>query len=167
MFKLPEFIQATGISKLRDPFSERDGQKMVREKLKERMNPKLGKIDIQYSVLHDAFFKYQTKSELTVFGDTYYEGKEDESKAKQFKPGLISQNLRMALGISDYQAPPWIINMQRYGAPPSYPTLRILGSTMPFSQVASYSIINKQGLEEVARKLGQPGLYATFRTYYE
>jgi hypothetical protein len=33
--------------------------------------------------------------------------------------------------------------------------------------VASYSIINKQGLEEVSRKLGQPGLYATFRTYYE
>jgi len=28
-------------------------------------------------VLHDAFFKYQTKSELTVFGDAYYEGKED------------------------------------------------------------------------------------------
>jgi splicing factor 3B subunit 2 len=73
----------------------------------------------------------------------------------------------MALGISDYQAPPWIINMQRYGAPPSYPTLRILGSNIPFSQVASYSIINKQGLEEVSRKLGQPGLYATFRTYYE
>lgn len=140
---------------------------MVREKLKERMNPKLGKIDIEYSVLHDAFFKYQTKSQLTVFGDTYYEGKEDESKAKQFKPGLVSEGLRMALGISDYQAPPWIINMQRYGAPPSYPTLRILGSNIPFSQVASYSIINKQGLEEVARKLGQPGLYATFRTYYE
>jgi splicing factor 3B subunit 2 len=34
MFKLPEFIEATGISKLRDPFSERDGSKMVREKLK-------------------------------------------------------------------------------------------------------------------------------------
>ena len=48
---------------------------MVREKLKERMNPRLGKIDIEYSVLHDAFFKYQTKSELTVFGDAYYEGK--------------------------------------------------------------------------------------------
>ena len=166
MFKLPEFIEATGISKLRDPFTERDGSKMVREKLRERMNPKLGKIDIEYSVLHDAFFKYQTKSELTIFGDVYYEGKEDESKAKQFKPGLVSEALRVALGISDYQAPPWIINMQRHGAPPSYPTLRILGSQLPFSQVASYSIINKAGLEEVARKLGQPGLYATFRTMH-
>lgn len=119
---------------------------MVREKLKERMNPRLGKIDIEYSVLHDAFFKYQLKSELTVFGDMYYEGKEDEAKARQYKPGLMSEALRIALGISDYQAPPWIINMQRYGAPPSYPTLRILGSNMPFSQLTSYSIINKSSL---------------------
>lgn len=50
---------------------------MVREKLKERMNPRLGKIDIDYAVLHDAFFKYQLKSDLSVFGDIYYEGKED------------------------------------------------------------------------------------------
>ena len=28
-------------------------------------------------------------------------------------------------------------------------------------------MINKSSLEECARKLGQPGLYATFRTYYE
>lgn len=118
---------------MRDPFSERDGQKMVREKLKERMNPRLGKIDIDYGVLHDAFFKYQTKSKMTAFGDTYYEGKEEEAKAKLFKPGVLSEELRMALGISDYQAPPWIINIQRYGAPPSYPTLRILGCNAPFS----------------------------------
>jgi splicing factor 3B subunit 2 len=45
---------------------------MVREKLRERMNPRLGKIDIDYAVLHDAFFKYQTKSKMTTFGDTYY-----------------------------------------------------------------------------------------------
>jgi hypothetical protein len=55
--------------------------------------------------------------------------------------------------------------MQRYGAPPSYPTLRILGSTLPFSQLTSYSVINKTNLEETAKKLGQPGLYATFKTY--
>lgn len=57
-FKLPEFIENTGISKLRDPFVMRDGQAMVRQKLKERMNPKMGKIDIDYEVLHDAFFKF-------------------------------------------------------------------------------------------------------------
>jgi len=29
---------------------------MIKQKLRERMNPKLGKIDIGYEVLHDAFF---------------------------------------------------------------------------------------------------------------
>ena len=55
-FQLPENVEATGIAKLRDPM-DRDGAKMVRQKLRERMNPKLGKIDIDYEVLHDAFFK--------------------------------------------------------------------------------------------------------------
>ena len=51
---------------------------MIRIKLKERMNPKLGKIDIDYDVLHDAFFKYQTKPKVSKFGDIYYEGREEE-----------------------------------------------------------------------------------------
>lgn len=41
------------------------------------MNPKLGKIDIDYEILHDAFFKYATKPKLTIHGDLYKEGKED------------------------------------------------------------------------------------------
>ena len=46
--------------------------------LQERVQPKMGKIDIDYQVLHDAFFKYQTKPVLTGHGDVYYEGKEFE-----------------------------------------------------------------------------------------
>lgn len=42
------------------------------------MNPKIGKVDIDYQVLHDAFFKYQTKPLMSIHGDIYYEGKEDE-----------------------------------------------------------------------------------------
>jgi hypothetical protein len=42
-----------------------------------------------------------------------------------------------------------------------------LGSTLPFSQLTSYSVINKTNLEETAKKLGQPGLYATFKVYNE
>lgn len=34
--------------------------------------------------------------------------------------------------------PPWIINMQRYGPPPSYPNLRIPGLNAPLPQRASY-----------------------------
>ena len=58
LYKLPTYIENTGISKLRDPVAEKNTMRMIRIKLKERMNPKLGKIDIDYDVLHDAFFKY-------------------------------------------------------------------------------------------------------------
>lgn len=33
-------------------------------------------------MLHDAFFKYQTKPELTALGDLYYEGKEFEAMVR-------------------------------------------------------------------------------------
>jgi splicing factor 3B subunit 2 len=42
------------------------------------MNPKLGKIEISYDVLHDAFFKNFAKPRLSIHGDLYYEGREDE-----------------------------------------------------------------------------------------
>ena len=45
-----------------------------------------GKLDIDYQVLHDAFFKYQTKPELTPLGDLYYEGKEFEAMVSLFEP---------------------------------------------------------------------------------
>ena len=32
------------------------------------MQPKMGKLDIDYQVLHDAFFRYQTKPKLTGHG---------------------------------------------------------------------------------------------------
>lgn len=126
-FKLPDFIEATGISRLRDPLSERDGAKMIRQKLRERMNPKLGKIDIDYEVLHDAFFVHQKKPHMTIHGDIYFEGKEDEVKMRSYKPGKISAELRRALGIGDNTNPPWLVTMQRFGPPPSYPHLKIPG----------------------------------------
>jgi splicing factor 3B subunit 2 len=42
----------------------------------------MGRIDIDFQVLHDAFFKYQTKPRLTMHGDLYYEGKEFEVGVK-------------------------------------------------------------------------------------
>lgn len=99
--------------------------------MRERMQPKLGKMDIDYQVLHDAFFKYQTKPQLSIYGDVYYENKEIENKMKIFKPGRISEKLRVALGIPENSPPPWIINMQRYGPPPSYSNLKIPGVNAP------------------------------------
>ena len=79
-FQLPEFIAETGIAKIRDAVMEQEAAKKSKAKARERIRPKMGKIDIDYQVLHDAFFKYQTKPKLTNHGDLYYEGKEYEVK---------------------------------------------------------------------------------------
>ena len=34
--------------------------------------------------------------------------------------------------------PPWLINMQRYGPPPSYPTLKIAGLNSPIPEGAQW-----------------------------
>jgi splicing factor 3B subunit 2 len=116
--ELPDFIENTGISKIRD----NNARKALKQKVRERMQPKLGKMDIDYQVLYDAFFKHQTKpASLTKY----------ENKMKIFKPGRISEKLRVALGIPENSHPPFIINMQRYGPPPAYPNLKIPGVNAP------------------------------------
>lgn len=49
-------------------------QEKLKNKGKQRMRPKMGKMDIDYSILHDAFFKYQDKPKMTTIGELYYEG---------------------------------------------------------------------------------------------
>ena len=44
---------------------------------------------------------------------------------KGAKPGIMGEDLRKALGMADNTPPPWLINMQRYGPPPSYPDLKV------------------------------------------
>jgi splicing factor 3B subunit 2 len=60
-FTLPYFIEATGIAKIRAQMREREAGKLLKQRMRERMNPKLGKLDIDYQLLPDAFFKYQSK----------------------------------------------------------------------------------------------------------
>jgi hypothetical protein len=77
------------------------------------MQPKMGKMDIDYQVLHDAFFRYQTKPKMTGVGEVYYEGKEFEANHEHIKPGKLSEDLREALGMPPGAPPPWLIYMQR------------------------------------------------------
>jgi len=72
-FDLPDFIKATGIMEMRQALQEKEDQKTLKAKMRERVRPKMGKIDIDYQKLHDAFFKWQTKPKLTIHGDLYYE----------------------------------------------------------------------------------------------
>ncbi|XP_023752638.1 uncharacterized protein LOC111901003 [Lactuca sativa] len=137
-FQLPDFIAATGIEKIRQAYIEKEDNKKLKQKQRERMQPKMGKMDIDYQVLHDAFFKYQTKPKLTSHGDLYHEGKEFEVKLREMKPGTLSHELKEALGMPEGAPPPWLINMQRYGPPPSYPHLKIPGLNAPIPPGASF-----------------------------
>lgn len=132
-WQLPDFIEATGIASMRQAYQEKEDSKKLKQKQKDKMQPKMGKMDIDYQVLHDAFFKYQTKPKMTGMGDIYFEGKEFEESHKHIKPGRLSDALRDALGMPPNAPPPWLIYMQRYGPPPSYPNLKIpgLNATIP------------------------------------
>ncbi|XP_066040610.1 LOW QUALITY PROTEIN: splicing factor 3B subunit 2 [Chamaea fasciata] len=143
-FELPEFIKRTGIQEMREALQEKEEQKTMKSKMREKVRPKMGKINIDYQKLHDAFFKWQTKPKLTIHGDLYYEGKEFETRLKEKKPGDFSDELRMALGMpvgpnaDKVPPPPWLIAMQRYGPPPSYPNLKIPGLNSPIPEGCSF-----------------------------
>ncbi|KAJ3127055.1 Splicing factor 3B subunit 2 [Nowakowskiella sp. JEL0407] len=137
-FELPDFIKKTGISEMRSAVREKEDQQRLKSKTRERHQPKMGKLDIDYQKLHDAFFRWQTKPKLTIHGDLYYEGKEFETKLKLKKPGQLSEELKIALNIPLLAPPPWLINMQRYGPPPSYPNLKIPGLNAPIPEGAQW-----------------------------
>ncbi|TDG49432.1 hypothetical protein AWZ03_004115 [Drosophila navojoa] len=142
-FDLPAFIKKTGIMEMRESLQEREDAKTLKAKMRERVRPKMGKIDIDYQKLHDAFFKWQTKPRMTIHGDLYYEGKEFETRLKEKKPGDLSEELRIALGMpvgpnSHKIPPPWLIAQQRYGPPPSYPNLKIPGLNAPIPEGTSF-----------------------------
>jgi splicing factor 3B subunit 2 len=130
-FALPKFIQETGIAEMRDAALEKDAEKTLKQKQRERVQPKMGKLDIDYQKLYEAFFRHQTKPALTRFGEVYYEGKEYETNLKHLRPGELSDELKDALNIPPGAPPPWLINQQRFGPPPSYPALKIPGLNAP------------------------------------
>ncbi|KAF2156147.1 DUF382-domain-containing protein [Myriangium duriaei CBS 260.36] len=130
-FSLPKFIADTGISEMRDAVLEKEAEKSLKQKQRDRMAPKTGKLDIDYQKLYEAFFKHQTKPELTRYGEVYYEGKEYETNMRHLRPGELSDELRQALAMPPGYPPPWLINMQRFGPPKSYPTLKVPGVNAP------------------------------------
>ncbi|KAL2204454.1 DUF382-domain-containing protein [Sarocladium strictum] len=130
-FRLPNFIAETGITEMRDAVLEKEAEQSLKQKQRARVQPKMGKLDIDYHKLYDAFFRFQTKPELTRFGEVYYEGKESEVDYQHFRAGDISEATREALGMPAGAPPPWLINQQRFGPPPSYPALKIPGLNAP------------------------------------
>lgn len=130
-FALPKFIQETGIAEMRDAVLEKQAETSLKQRQRERVQPKMGKLDIDYQKLYEAFFRFQTKPELTRYGEVYYEGKEYETNLRHLRPGELSEELKEALNIPPGAPPPWLINQQRFGPPPSYPALKIPGLNAP------------------------------------
>lgn len=137
-FALPKFIQETGIAEMRDAVLEKQDNATLKQKQRERVQPKMGKLDIDYQRLYEAFFRFQTKPELTRFGEVYYEGKEYETNLRHLRPGELGEELKEALNIPPGAPPPWLINQQRFGPPPSYPALKIPGLNAPPPPGASW-----------------------------
>ena len=137
-FSLPKFIQETGIAEMRDAALDKQDQANLKQKQRERVQGKLGRLDIDYQKLYEAFFRFQTKPELTRYGEVYYEGKEFETNLKHLRPGELSDELKDALNMPAGAPPPWLINMQRYGPPPSYPALKVPGVNAPPPPGASW-----------------------------
>lgn len=144
-FKLPDFIAKTGISQVRSAIDQDEKDMTAKRKNRNRVAPKMGALDLDYRTLYDAFFKHQNKAsiqeKLTGFGELYYEGKEFETQRSSDLQvgGPLSERLRDALGMTaENSPPPWLLNMQRYGPPPSYPNLKIPGLNAPLPAGCSY-----------------------------
>lgn len=137
-YQLPSYIADTGIATMKDALKEKEAEQSLKQKTRERVQPKMGKMDIDYQKLYDAFFKFQSKPHLSPYGDTYYEGKEYETKFKDKRPGQLSKELIEALSIPPLAPPPWLIAMQRFGPPPSYPHLQIPGLNAPIPEGAQW-----------------------------
>ncbi|PIA18046.1 DUF382-domain-containing protein [Coemansia reversa NRRL 1564] len=137
-FELPDFIKATGIMEMRDAVKEKEDEKQSKSVARERMRPKMNKLTLDYQRLHDAFFRFQEPPKnMTGHGELFYEGKESDV-SYNFTPGVLSNALKDALNIPPLAPPPWLINMQRFGPPPSYPTMDIPGLNKPIPYGAQW-----------------------------
>ena len=70
IYPSPECIAMTGIAKIRGAAEDKENSKGMKSQARANMSGKTGKMDIDYQVLYNAFFKYQTKPEnMTIHGD--------------------------------------------------------------------------------------------------
>jgi splicing factor 3B subunit 2 len=165
-FALPKFIEDTGIAQIRNAQLTQDDQS-AKQKQREKMQPKMGRLNLDYQVLHDAFFKFQTKPRMTKHGELYYEGKEFEVKLVNKRPGQFSDELKIALGMRENTPPPWLVNMQRFGPPPSYPGLRIPGLNSPIPPGCLYGYEEGRWGKPPVDQYGNPVYGDPFGVYQE
>ncbi|KAI9304497.1 hypothetical protein BJ944DRAFT_240499 [Cunninghamella echinulata] len=142
-YELPDFIKNTGIMESREKLKKQEMTKRSKTKKNQMRRPRLGKLDLEYEALYDAFFKYQTKPNLTIHGDLYEERKHISSKFNIKTYGELSDKLKEALGMtSPLMPPPWLYQMQRYGPPPGYKHIKIPGLNSSIPEGAKWGYQN-------------------------
>jgi len=166
-FKLPKFIADTGITEMREAQWEKDAEKTLKQKQRDRVQPKMGRMDIDYQKLHDAFFKFQVKPPLSRFGEVYFEGKELEAKTMNFKPGIMSEELKEALGMPVGAPLPWLLTMQKIGPPPAFPGMEIAGLNAPIPPGAQWGYapgqFGKPTLDEFNRPMWGGDVFGVYK----
>lgn len=129
-FELPKFIQDTGILEMRDS-SGRDEDTSMKDRMRQRVQPKMSQLDLDFNKLYDAFFKYQTKPELLKYGQIYKDGMDisklfEIERMSSYRPGKLSKTLKEALGMDiRSNSPPWAQRLKALGPPPSYPHMSV------------------------------------------
>ncbi|AFN84119.1 splicing factor 3B subunit 2 [Encephalitozoon romaleae SJ-2008] len=135
-YRIPRNVMKTGIPELRKMMKEREAGMSLRERIREKLYPKLGRSLVDQQVLYEAFFLEKGKPYLSNYGEFFEPG--TDSFVKRCSPGVISNELMEALGIDDGAPPPWLFNMQKHGMPPSYPDAKIPGLNVPIPEGCSY-----------------------------
>ncbi|KAL5162811.1 Splicing factor 3B subunit 2 [Glycine soja] len=155
-FQLPDFIAATGIEKIRQVFHDVFFNYQTKPKLTslgdlyhegkefERASPGAA-VKLCLGDLLVMGSNPETAS-LHMQGIAYVAGAireicllEYQVNLREMKPGMLSHELKEALGIPEGAPPPWLINMQvLYGPPSSYPHLKIPGLNAPIPPGASF-----------------------------
>jgi hypothetical protein len=116
---VPSFIEKTGVAAMR-PEAARN------------VNPKA--LAVPYLAGHP-------KLPVTEFGDVFYEGKDMRARFRRFRPGVMSDRLKQALGMTKNAPPPWLYGMQKLGKlPPSYPTVKVPGLNAPLPSGARWGL---------------------------
>ena len=121
LYKLPEYIEQTGIGELRQSYLEKEEDMKLKQKIREKVRPKtVGCID--YEILYNAFFNNPNlkKEQLTSYGELYHD---EQSPQVTGIPFHLSDRLRNALGIGKDENPPWKETMDKLGLPPSYKSI--------------------------------------------
>eukprot|EP00924_Labyrinthula_sp_SR-Ha-C_P014007 maker-scaffold_5-snap-gene-20.11-mRNA-1 protein AED:0.00 eAED:0.00 QI:78/1/1/1/1/1/2/12/528 len=152
-YSLPDFIRDTSVNRIQKTVNSMSSSrnKTAKQLARERTRPKIGMIDLNFQKLHDAFFKFQKRfyvpklrEDLTLHGRMFQESHDFSDFATKFgrkrvRLGKFSDRTREALGMDKpFSPPPWLLNMQRYGPPPSYPNWSVPGVNGPIPKGAKW-----------------------------